>query len=152
VLQFVHFGRFWTSGGRDLACAEEVCLANVAQWIHPSIHPSIHLFIHLSIYPPIHLSIYRSLHPSNHPSIHPGARGSAVGWGTVRFPMMSLKFSISGRTWGRLRLQRQWVPGIFSGGKDGRCVELTSLPPPCADCLEIWKPQSPGTLRNCIGL
>jgi hypothetical protein len=24
-----------------------------------------------------------------------------------------------------------------SGGKDGRCVELTTLPPSCADCLEI---------------
>jgi hypothetical protein len=22
-------------------------------------------------------------------------------------------------------------------GKDGRCVELTTLPPSCADCLEI---------------
>jgi len=33
------------------------------------------------------------------------------------------------------------------GGKGGRCVGLTTLPPSCADCLEIWEPQSPATLR-----
>jgi hypothetical protein len=26
------------------------------------------------------------------------------------------------------------------------------LPPSCADCLEIWEPQPPGTLRGCSGL
>ena len=31
----------------------------------------------------------------------------------------------------------------FLGGKGGRCVGLTTLPPSCADCLEIWDPQSP---------
>jgi len=36
--------------------------------------------------------------------------------------------------------------------KGGRCVGLTTLPPPCADCLEIWEPQTPGTLRACPGL
>jgi hypothetical protein len=35
------------------------------------------------------------------------------------------------------------------GCKDGRCVGLTTLPPPCADCLEIWEPQSSGTLMAC---
>jgi hypothetical protein len=34
----------------------------------------------------------------------------------------------------------------FLGGKGGRCVGLTTLPPSCADCLEIWAPQPPGTL------
>jgi len=34
-------------------------------------------------------------------------------------------------------------------GKGGRCVGLTTLPPSYADCLEIWKPQTPGTLRAC---
>jgi hypothetical protein len=37
-------------------------------------------------------------------------------------------------------------------GKCGRCLRLTTLPPSCADCLEIWKPQPPGTLRACLGL
>jgi hypothetical protein len=36
---------------------------------------------------------------------------------------------------------------MFPGGKDGRCVGLTTLPPSCADCLEIWDPRPPGTLR-----
>jgi len=40
----------------------------------------------------------------------------------------------------------------FLGGKGGRCVGLTNLPPSCADCLEIWEPQPPGTLRVCPGL
>jgi len=31
--------------------------------------------------------------------------------------------------------------------KGGRCVGLTTLPPSCADCLEIWEPQPTGTLR-----
>ena len=38
------------------------------------------------------------------------------------------------------------------GGEGGRCVGLTTLPPSCADCLEIWEPQPPGTLRASPGL
>ena len=26
------------------------------------------------------------------------------------------------------------------GGKDGRCVRVTTLPPSCAECLEILEP------------
>jgi hypothetical protein len=45
------------------------------------------------------------------------------------------------------------VTEIFPGGvKGGRWVGLTTLPPSCADCLEIWEPQPPGTLRACPGL
>ena len=40
----------------------------------------------------------------------------------------------------------------FLRGKGGRRVGLTTLPPSCADCLEIWEPQPPGTLRACPGL
>jgi len=29
----------------------------------------------------------------------------------------------------------------ISWGKGGRSLGLTTLPPSCADCLEIWKPQ-----------
>ena len=42
-----------------------------------------------------------------------------------------------------------WAGGAGIGG---RSVGLTTLPPSCADCLEIWEPQHPGTLRTCPGL
>jgi hypothetical protein len=35
------------------------------------------------------------------------------------------------------------IPEIFPGGKEGRCVKLTTLPPSGAECLEIWEPQCP---------
>ena len=54
--------------------------------------------------------------------------------------------------WGRLGLWQKWVPGIFPGGKGGRCLGLTTLPTSCADCHEIWEPQPPGTLRACPSL
>ena len=40
----------------------------------------------------------------------------------------------------------------FLGGKGGRFLGLTTLPPSCADCLEIWEPQPTGTLRAYLGL
>jgi hypothetical protein len=40
----------------------------------------------------------------------------------------------------------------ISWGKGGRCVRLRALPPSCADCLKIWEPQPPGTLRACNGI
>ena len=45
---------------------------------------------------------------------------------------------------------REYFPG--KGGKGGRCVCLTTLPPPCADCREIWEPIPPGTFRACPGI
>ena len=51
-----------------------------------------------------------------------------------------------------LASERNELPGIFPGGKGGRCIGLTTLPPSCADCLEIWEPQPPGTLTACPGL
>jgi hypothetical protein len=44
--------------------------------------------------------------------------------------------------------QQKWVPGIFLGGKGGRCVGPT-LPPSCDNCHDIWEPQLPGNLRAC---
>ena len=35
------------------------------------------------------------------------------------------------------------------GGKGGRCLWLTTLPPSCADCLEILDLQRPGNLLVC---
>ena len=40
---------------------------------------------------------------------------------------------------------------MFPGGKGGQCIGLTTLPPSCADCLEIWEPQPPGILRAWPG-
>jgi len=40
----------------------------------------------------------------------------------------------------------------FLGGEGGWCTGLTTLPPLCAKCLEIWEPQPHGTLRACPGL
>jgi hypothetical protein len=39
--------------------------------------------------------------------------------------------------------------GYFLGGKGGWCVRLTNLLASCVDCLKIWEPQPPGTLRAC---
>jgi len=41
---------------------------------------------------------------------------------------------------------------MFPGGKGSQCIGLTTLPPSCAACLEIWEPQPPGTLGACPGL
>ena len=38
------------------------------------------------------------------------------------------------------------------GGKCGWCVGLTIMSPVCADCPEIWEPQSPGTFGACTGI
>jgi hypothetical protein len=38
--------------------------------------------------------------------------------------------------------------GILPGGKDGRCVGLRTLPPSCADYLEILEPQLPRTPKT----
>jgi hypothetical protein len=40
---------------------------------------------------------------------------------------------------------------IFWGGKGGWCMGVTTLPPFCANCLEIWEPHPPGALRACPG-
>ena len=40
----------------------------------------------------------------------------------------------------------------FLGGKGDQCIGLTTFPPSCADCLEIWEPQPRGTLRACPDL
>jgi len=54
--------------------------------------------------------------------------------------------SVALRFWGWLSPQHKRVPGIFPGG-NSCCVRLTTLPPSCADCLEIWESPTPGTLR-----
>jgi hypothetical protein len=44
---------------------------------------------------------------------------------------------------------------ISLGGKGDRCVGVigvTTSPPSCADCLEVWELQPPGALSACPGL
>ena len=42
---------------------------------------------------------------------------------------------------------------LLGGGVQGsQCVGLTSLPSSCANCLEMWECQPPGTVRTCPGL
>jgi len=48
-------------------------------------------------------------------------------------------------------LNRNEYKNYFLGDKGGWCVGKTTLPPSCADCLEIWEPQPPGTLKGCPG-
>ena len=43
---------------------------------------------------------------------------------------------------------RIWYQEYYLGGKCGRCVALTNLPPSCVDCLVVWEPETPATLRN----
>jgi hypothetical protein len=61
----------------------------------------------------------------------------------------------SGRTMalGLTRPQTEMsIRNISWGSKGGQCIGLTTLSPSCANCLEIWVPQPPGTLRACTGI
>jgi len=40
----------------------------------------------------------------------------------------------------------------ISWGQSQPVHGAATLPPSCANCLEIWEPQPPGTLRVCPGL
>jgi hypothetical protein len=51
-----------------------------------------------------------------------------------------------------MRPNRNEYQEYFLGGKEGQCVGLTILPPSCAECLEVWEPQLPGTLRASLSL
>jgi hypothetical protein len=98
-----------------------------------------------------------------------GARGGAVVWGTAlqagrsrfRFLMVSLEFFI------HVILPAHHGPGVdsasnrneyqeyFLGGKDGRCVGLTTLPPSCAVVLKsrsLIHLELSGPVQACNGI
>jgi len=54
--------------------------------------------------------------------------------------------------WGQHSHKQIRVPAVFPGGKGGWCVGLTTLPPSCDDCPEIWETYRPGHLRACQGI
>jgi len=75
-----------------------------------------------------------------------------AGRSRVRFPIVSFHWhNPSGCTvaLGLTQSLTEMSTRNISRGKGGRCVRLTTLPPSCTDCLEMWKPQLPGTLRAC---
>jgi len=47
-----------------------------------------------------------------------------------------------GSTQPLLKMRTRNIPG----SKGGWCVKLTTSPPSCAECHEIWEPKPPGTL------
>ena len=53
--------------------------------------------------------------------------------------------------WCRLSLWQKWVPGGFPGDKCGRCVRLTSLPPPCAVVMKSGNLNFLEPLQDCKG-
>jgi len=117
------------------------------------------ILIYISVLFNIYIYIY----------IYIGARGGAVGWGTalqagrsrVRFPTVSFEFFIyiilpaALWPWDWFSLSQNWVPRIFPGGKGGRCVGLTTLPPfgPIvlkSGSLNLLEPSGP--VQACNGI
>jgi hypothetical protein len=94
------------------------------------------------------------------------AHGDTIGWGsaTTRKGVRSIPDYVTGIFHWHNPSGRTMTLGVdsasntikhqeyFLGVKSGRCVGLTTLQPLRADCLEIWDPQFPGTLRACPGL
>ena len=54
-------------------------------------------------------------------------------------------------TWLDSASSRNEYQEYFLDSKGGRCVGLTILPPPCADCLEILDSQPSGPFQTCTG-
>jgi hypothetical protein len=51
-------------------------------------------------------------------------------------------------------VQQKWLPDVFPGGKGGRCIRLTTLPPSCAVVMKSGNPNFPepsGPLQACNG-
>ena len=88
-------------------------------------------------------------------------RGGTVGWGAalknrkVAGSIPNGVISIfhwhnpSGRTMALGSTQPLTQMSTRNGGKGGRYVGMSILPPACVDCLEIWEPQTPGAIKAC---
>jgi hypothetical protein len=85
-----------------------------------------------------------------------------AGSSRIRFPIASLEFfiyvvlphygtgidSIPSRN----EYQKYFLGGGVREGKMIRYVQLTTLTPSSADCLEIWEPRPTGTIRPVLRL
>ena len=66
-----------------------------------------------------------------------------VGRSRVRFPDGVIGiFHPSGRIVALGSNRNEYQECFLEGGKGGRCVGLIALQYACAECLEIWNPQS----------
>ena len=72
----------------------------------------------------------------------------ALRYKRIRFPKVSLEFFIDvilQAALGSIQPLTEMITRNMSWGKGGRSLGLTTLPPPCANCLEVWEPQPSGT-------
>jgi len=88
---------------------------------------------------------------------HSGAADSDTtrqdGRSWVPFPMVSLDLFIdiilpTGPGVNSISNRNKYQE-YFLKGKGSRCIGLTTLPPSCAEHLEVTEPQPPGTLWAC---
>jgi len=95
--------------------------------------------------------VLAALYPQERHSIHytggwVGPRASLDGWKIL---------STLGFDPGLSSPYRNEYQECFLGGKGARCIQLITLPPSCADCLEILEPQPPetsGPVQACNGI
>ena len=72
--------------------------------------------------------------------------GGVIGFFSDIFPFD--RTTALGSTQLIVKMSNRNIPG----GKGGRCVRLTTSPPSCAECHEIWGPKTPGNLWATPGL
>ena len=101
------------------------------------------------------------LHNTGHPVAHlvealrykPEGRGFDSRWCHWNFSLIQSFRPHYGPGVDSASNRNEYQEYFLGGGvKGGRCVGLVALPPSCADCLEIWEPQTPGTLWTSPGL
>jgi hypothetical protein len=120
------------------------------------------MFHHFALYPQsVLITVFCVIIPIN--CGH--AANGTVGLGTalhaersrVRFPM-KMEFFYSHNPSGRTMALGLTHPLTEVSTKNvlrckgGRCVVLTTLPPSCVFCPDIWEPQPAGTLWTCNGI
>ena len=78
-------------------------------------------------------------------------RYKSVGPGTLGIYSVAADISACPGVDSASKNEYQGIPG----GKGGRCIRVTTLPPSCAECLVIWslnRPEPSGPHRPVIGV